>query len=142
LSLEEALVRVVGSIKGASAHPSQFAPVPAFWIDGREFVHLHSESVLDIRLTKRLISAKRKRLKTDQRVTLRNSDWLTVEIEKEDDIPFVLRMVKEAANANRRKRGEKLRAMPDDKHSRVGAHGTGPTAVICDLDFRAHLRFL
>lgn len=115
MSLHEALGRAIGAIKGVSAHPSQFGPVPAFWVDGKEFVHFHEEDLLDIRLTRKLISAKRKHLKKDPRVSLRNSDWLTVQIQKADDIPFALEMVKEAAKANRRRRGERPRSMPDDR---------------------------
>lgn len=115
MSLQKALSRSFSAMQNVSAQPSQFAPVPAFWIDGREFVHFHEEDVVDIRLTRKLISAKRKRLKEDPRVTLRNSDWLTVRIEGEGDILFVLQLAKEAAKANRRKRGERPRTMPDDR---------------------------
>jgi hypothetical protein len=76
--------------------PSQFHGEPAFWIDGREFVHFHGQDEIEIRLTRRLIT----RL-DDERVwqRTRTSDWVGTRTEYGE---LVLDLARKALEANRR----------------------------------------
>ena len=74
---------------------SQFAEIPAFWIDGREFVHLLEDRV-EIRLTRKLIS-RLDEPRAAQRA--RTSDWVIVDAGEQT---LVLELARRALNANRR----------------------------------------
>lgn len=102
-------------IPGVSENPSQFSPLPAWWVDGKEIAHLHGGELIDIRLTKKEISARRSQLRNDDRVSLGRNDWITFKMLSQEDLSFVLGLMKVAARANRRKPGERSRPMPDDK---------------------------
>jgi hypothetical protein len=75
---------------------------PAWRIDGREFAHLHSESVLDLRLP-RAIQAK---LRGDPRARFRArpSEWLEFEFRTSRDVVDLLVLVQEAAGLPARRR--------------------------------------
>jgi hypothetical protein len=76
--------------------PSQFHGEPAFWIDGREFVHTHGDEWIEIRLTAKLIN----RL-DDERALRRSrtSDWVMVDPQHEN---LILELARQALDANRR----------------------------------------
>jgi hypothetical protein len=76
--------------------PSQFHGEPAFWIDGREFVHFHGDRWIEVRLTGKLIN----RL-DDERVMrrTRTSDWVMVETHHTD---LIVDLAHRALAANRR----------------------------------------
>ena len=76
--------------------PSRWAAAgPAFWIDGREFVHFHRDSV-EVRLTRKLISKL-----DDPRIAqrARSSDWVVV---GGGETELVLDLASDALEANRR----------------------------------------
>lgn len=74
---------------------SQFADIPAFWIDGHEFVHLHDDYV-EIRLTRKLIT----RLDEPRApARARTSDWVIVDA---SDPELALELARRALEANRR----------------------------------------
>jgi hypothetical protein len=75
---------------------SQFADIPAFWIDGREFVHLHGDTV-EIRLTRKLI-AQLDEPRAPARA--RTSDWVMVDVSEPD---LALELARRALEANRRR---------------------------------------
>jgi hypothetical protein len=77
----------------------------ALWVDQREIMHFHSDDVVDVRVTRREIAARRSEFAADDRVTLRKStsaDWLEIEMRSEADVDFVLGIIRIAAEANRR----------------------------------------
>ena len=77
--------------------PSQWNAEPAFWIDGREFVHFHGDQV-EVRLTGKLIN----RL-DDRRVTrrTRTSDWIAIAASEK---ALILELARAALDANRKVR--------------------------------------
>jgi Family of unknown function (DUF5519) len=78
--------------------PSQFHGEPAFWIDGREFVHFHGDQWIELRLTGKLIN----RLDDDRAMRrARTSDWVMVETRH---IDLVVDLARQALEANRRGR--------------------------------------
>jgi Family of unknown function (DUF5519) len=94
--VNERLLAELRRLPDAEERPSRWATAgPAFWIDGREFVHFHGDSV-EVRLTRKLI-AKLDDLRVAQRA--RSSDWVVVDgIETE----LVLELARDALEANRR----------------------------------------
>lgn len=76
--------------------PSQFHGEAALWIDGREFLHLHGDDVVEIRLTRRLIS----RLEDERApARARHSDWVIVRAQHRD---LVVDLARRALEVNRR----------------------------------------
>jgi hypothetical protein len=73
---------------------SQFAEIPALWIDGREFLHVHGDQV-EIRLTRKLIT-RLDEPRAAQRA--RTSDWVIVNASEE---ALVLDLARRALDANR-----------------------------------------
>ncbi len=71
----------------------------AWRVAGREFAHLHSETLLDLRLPR----ASQLRLRTDPRAHFRAgaSQWLEMEFHSELDVSDLLVFAKEAAAAAR-----------------------------------------
>jgi luciferase-like monooxygenase len=97
--LREALCQVDDVIESESAFKDELA----FWANGKEIAHFEGDHAVDIRLTRRQISARRAELRADPRVVLRpgSSDWLTVEFHSEEDERFVVGLVEIAAAAHR-----------------------------------------
>jgi hypothetical protein len=76
--------------------PSQFHGEPAFWIDGREFVHTHGDQWIEIRLTGKLIN----RLDDDRALRRsRTSDWVMIDAQHAD---LIVDLARQALQANRR----------------------------------------
>ena len=113
-SLAERFGAAARRLPGVSEHPSQFAPVRAWWIDGREFAHLR-EGTLSVRLTRREIAVTRHRLVAEPRVTLNRSEWVDVRLRVATDLPLAREIFRAAAEANRRRPGETKRLTPDDR---------------------------
>lgn len=122
--MKQRLLEALRSIPGASEHPSQFAPRAAWWIDGREFAHFE-EGTLELRLTRREISRRRDVLKADPRIELRGGDWLRISLRS--DAGLAVDLIAAAAEANRRRPGERPRPTPDDRSlaRRRRLHGSG-----------------
>jgi hypothetical protein len=75
---------------------SQFGDMPAFWIDGREFVHFHDDRV-EIRLTRKLIN----RLDEPRApARARTSDWVMVDTSEPE---LAIELARQALEANRRR---------------------------------------
>jgi Family of unknown function (DUF5519) len=90
------LLEQLAELPGVERRPSQFHGEPAFWIDGREFVHTHGDRWMEIRLTSKLIN----RL-DDERAMRRSrtSDWVMVDVEHAD---LIVDLAREALEANRK----------------------------------------
>ncbi|MFQ5967378.1 MAG: luciferase family protein [Acidimicrobiia bacterium] len=98
-SLQEALCTISGIVES----DSMFKDDLAYWVNGKEIAHFESDRVIEIRLTRSVISENRARLRADQRVDLRRSgsDWIEVVFTKSRDRDFVLELAELAAAAHR-----------------------------------------
>jgi hypothetical protein len=67
---------------------------PAWRVEGREFAHLHSDALLDLRLPRAIQS----RLRGDSRARFRagRSEWLELEFHSEQDVSDLLALAREA----------------------------------------------
>jgi len=102
LELRVSAVRAaLEGVGGVEERPSQFAELPAWWVDGREFAHLGADGWLDLRLTKTGIRERRQWLRADPRSRLRRSgsDWVEVDISglMDGDVAALLRAAAEAS---------------------------------------------
>jgi hypothetical protein len=98
-ALAAALCRIDGVVEG----DSMFSSRPGFWVNGKEIAHFEGATVIDLRLTRAEIRARRAALRADPRVALRSSssDWLTIEFGTAADEAFVLELAEIAAAAHR-----------------------------------------
>ena len=95
--MNKKLLAQLTELPGVEQRPSQFHGEPAFWIDGREFVHTHGDDWIEIRLTGKLIN----RLDDDRALRrTRTSDWVMVDARHED---LILDLARQALDANRRR---------------------------------------
>jgi Family of unknown function (DUF5519) len=94
--VNEQLLARLAELPGVEQRPSQFHGEPAFWIDGREFVHTHGADWIEIRLTGKLITQL-----DDERALRRSrtSDWVMVDARDEN---LILELARQALDANRR----------------------------------------
>jgi hypothetical protein len=94
--VNEKLLARLAELPDVERRPSQFHGEPAFWIDGREFVHTHGDDWIEIRLTGKLIS----RL-DDERALRRSrtSDWVMVDVQHAD---LIVELARRALSVNRR----------------------------------------
>ena len=94
--MNERLLASLAQLPDVESRPSQFHGEPAFWIDGREFVHTHGDEQLEIRLTRKLIAEL-----DDDRVVqrARTSDWIVVPQAEE---ALALELARRALHANSR----------------------------------------
>jgi hypothetical protein len=94
--VNDELLAQLAELPDVEQRPSQFNGEPAFWIDGREFVHLHGDQWIEVRLTGKLIN----RL-DDERALRRSrtSDWVMVDVQHAD---LIVELARWALEANRR----------------------------------------
>jgi hypothetical protein len=95
----KALAKVDGFAEGSSIFSDDDADL-AYFVNGTQVANPFDGGI-ELRLTRKVISAHRPRLKEDPRVTLRRSgsDWLGVAIDA--DLAFVLELAELAAEAHR-----------------------------------------
>jgi hypothetical protein len=94
--VKHALLDRLAQLPDVEQRPSQFHGEPAFWIDGREFVHTHGDQWIEIRLTGKLIN----RLDDDRALRRsRTSDWVMVDAQHAD---LIVDLARQALQANRR----------------------------------------
>lgn len=103
------------AVEGVEESPSAFKDGPALWVNGTEIAHREDERVIDVRLTRGLIRARRAELRADARVRLRKSstaDWIEVEVHDPADEQFLLDLVRQAADAHRAAPGTTPQSAP------------------------------
>ncbi len=92
------LFAAFAQVPDVSEVPSRWDGARALMIDGREFFHARDDGLLDVRLTRKLI----RRLDEDDRLIFRrgSSDWVWIQADGPDDLPFVLELTRRALAAN------------------------------------------
>jgi Family of unknown function (DUF5519) len=93
----------IAQIEGVVEAKSRFSDRPAWWIEGKEIAHMDSDSVLDIRLTRQVIRARRHDLVKHPEITFRRSgsaDWIEIEVTDGGAEHLALELVKQAAAAH------------------------------------------
>jgi luciferase-like monooxygenase len=99
----EHLCVALSAIPGVEAGPSRFGSGNRGWrIAGREFAHLHSSSLIDLRLPRLLQTT----LRSDPRAHFRagRSEWLELEFHSQTDVTEIAALARKAAAAARAKR--------------------------------------
>jgi hypothetical protein len=108
---ESALVRALRAglrrIPGIVESPGTFYDDDAYWMNAKEIAHLQGDNAVEIRLTRKVISAHHGELKADPRVALRgSSDWLTFTFASKADVTRALQLAALGAEAHRPPNGQ------------------------------------
>jgi len=91
------------AMDGVVEGPSGFSERDAYWVNGKEVAHFEADDVLEVRLTRAEIRARRAALRADPRVTLRASssaDWLEVRFSSAEDVAFAVSLASVAVEAH------------------------------------------
>jgi hypothetical protein len=103
-ALERSLRKAFRAVDGVLESPSALGTDEdiAYWVNGKEIAHWDRDGSIDIRLTRKGISARRAELKADERVDLRRSgsDWVQVRCATRKDVPLVLDLFEAAVAAH------------------------------------------
>jgi hypothetical protein len=103
MSTTEKLCAALSAIPGVELGSSRFGSGsnPAWRIAGHEFAHLHSASLIDLRLPRSLQA----KLRADPRAHFRTgrSEWLELEFHSPADVTKIAALAREAAAAARAK---------------------------------------
>jgi len=93
------------TLAGVKRRESRWGKDPAYFVDGKEFVHFHSKRELDIRHTRRVIRIGRSKLHQDSRIGLRkgSSEWITFTLATGEDLEFALYLITLAWEGNRKR---------------------------------------
>lgn len=115
-ALEREIRKAFRAVDGVAESPSALGTDDdiAYWVNGKEIAHWDRDGGIDIRLTRKGISARRAELKTDERVNLRRSgsDWVQVWCASRKDIPLVLDLFEAAVEAHRPPPGQMAKPPP------------------------------
>jgi hypothetical protein len=102
------------AIDGVVESPGIFGEGDAFWVNGKQMANFTGDDSIELRLTRKLISANRARLKDDPRMTLRkSSDWLGVRFQAAADVALVLELGELTASVYRAPAGTTPQLPPD-----------------------------
>jgi hypothetical protein len=103
MNASEQLRAGLSALPGVAQAPSRVGSEhnPAWFVAGREFAHLHSTSLLDLRLPPPLQA----RLRNDPRAHFRrhSSAWLELEFHTIQDVADLLTLARQAAAAAKRR---------------------------------------
>jgi hypothetical protein len=104
MDTKNALCAALSAISDVEIGRSRFGSSsnPAWRVAGREFAHLHSASLIDLRVP-RTLQAK---LRSDPRAHFRTgkSEWVELEFHSQTDVAEIASLAEEAAAAARAKR--------------------------------------
>ena len=99
----EKLCAALSAIPGVEVRTSRFGSgsKPAWLVAGHEFAHLHSASLIDLRLPRPLQA----KLRADPRAHFRTgrSEWLELEFRSPTDVTKIVTLARQAAAAVRAK---------------------------------------
>ena len=103
MNASDQLRAALSALPGVAHAPSRVGSErsPAWFVAGREFAHLHSNSLLDLRLPSPLQA----RLRSDPRAHFRphKSAWLELEFHTAQDVADLLGLARQAAAAAKRR---------------------------------------
>jgi hypothetical protein len=101
------LAKKLSKVRGVITSPSGFADMDAWWVGGKEIAHVKRD-VLDLRLTKAGIRARKAQLAAHPGVVMRKSgsDWVEIAIASKADADFAYTLFLEAVEAHRPRDGE------------------------------------
>ena len=86
---------------------------PAYWVDAKQMANPVGDDDLALRLTRKVISQHRARLKADGRVEIRgSSDWIGVHVTRPDDVALAVELAELAAAVYRPTDGRPCRPPP------------------------------
>jgi hypothetical protein len=87
---------------------------PAYWVNAKQLANPVGDDELAMRLTRKVVSQHRARLKADDRVELRgSSDWIGVLVTKPADVAFVVELAELAAAQYRPTDGTPCKPPPE-----------------------------
>ncbi|MEX2080402.1 MAG: luciferase family protein [Dehalococcoidia bacterium] len=99
-----------GVLEGSSIFSNDDAE-PAWFVDGKQIGNFRHGAV-EVRVTKKVVSVNRPRLKVDPRVEVRSGDWVSVHINEPGDLELLAELVVLAAAAHRAADGVASRPPP------------------------------
>lgn len=107
----KALLAIDGVVEGDNVF---YNDRTAFWVNGKQVAHWRDDASFELRLTRRVISEHRARLKADPCIELRRgaSDWLIVRCERTADLGLLGELAQLAVAAHMPPDGEALRPPP------------------------------
>jgi hypothetical protein len=113
-SLRREIENCIMSVDEVTLSPSGLGDADAYWVNGKEIAHFDESTVVDLRLTRGVISERRPDLKADPRVELRRStsDWVELRVRNHDDLDWLRSLVEAAAHAHRAPAGATPKAPP------------------------------
>lgn len=115
-ALERSIRKAFRGVDAVLESPSAFGTDEdiAYWVNGKEIAHWDRDGGIDIRLTRKGISARRAELKADERVNLRRSrsDWVQVHCASRKDVALVMDLFEEAVEAHRAPPGQAPKPPP------------------------------
>jgi Family of unknown function (DUF5519) len=91
------------AIDGVVESGSAFTEGDAFWVNGKQVAHFADGGVMQLRLTRAVISEQRSRLRADLRIELRHgaSDWIKIHLTNARDLALLGELAGLAAAAHR-----------------------------------------
>lgn len=109
----EALAKKLAKVRGVVASPSAFGEMEAWWVGGKEIAHVKRD-VIDLRLTKAGIRARKPELAGHASVMLRKSgsDWVEVAVRTRADAELAYTLFLAAVEAHRPREGAAAKLPP------------------------------
>ena len=107
--------KAIGALEDVAAGEDVFAEPgePAYCVNAKQLCNPVSDDELAIRLTRKVVSAHRPRLKADDRVVLRgSSDWIGVRVAKPADVALAVELAELAAAVYRPTDGSSCKPPP------------------------------
>lgn len=102
MSIRTELERILIDLPGLARRRSRFGYADSYFVGDREIAHFHGDGRLDLRLTKQRIRELKSDESLDPRLHTRgpSSDWATLPLADERDLPLAVELVEEAMRAN------------------------------------------
>ncbi len=101
-ALREELEYRIAAVPGVERKVSRYGHGQSFAVGGREIVHFHGDSRMDVRLTREEIRKRKRDGTLDPRLIARGpgSEWVEIRILGPRDLAFALSIVEAAVRAN------------------------------------------
>ncbi len=94
--MQDTLTNNLLALPGLEERASGWQDSDALWYRGREVLHFDGPDLVDLRLGRQAIRAKRETQLSDPRVILRGtSDWVNVRLTSPEDVDFIVGLVRD-----------------------------------------------